>query len=115
MLFGNAAFRTALKNNGADHRHLDLHPDAAGHLAGDHAGATAFAGVVLFRLIFFLPYVLAEVAAGLIWRFVYDGDYGLFAAICPFLRRGTPYVLADKDLAIYAVLASSSGNISAST
>ena len=24
-----------------------------------------------------MPYILAEIAAGLIWRFVYDGDYGL--------------------------------------
>ena len=62
-------------------------------------------GVVAFRLIFFLPYVLADVAAGLIWRFVYDGDYGLFAAIAGFLGVATPYVLADRDLAIYAVLA----------
>ncbi|MBB4229977.1 carbohydrate ABC transporter permease [Rhizobium mongolense] len=62
-------------------------------------------GVVAFRLIFFLPYVLADVAAGLIWRFVYDGDYGLFAAISNFFGLATPYVLADKDLAIYAVLA----------
>ena len=40
-----------------------------------------------FRLIFFLPYILAEIAAGLIWRFVYDGDYGLLAKLCEQLRR----------------------------
>lgn len=61
-------------------------------------------GVVVFRLIFFLPYVLADVAAGLIWRFVYDGDFGLFAAIFGGLGLETPYVLADRNLAIYAVL-----------
>jgi len=48
--------------------------------------------------------VLADVAAGLIWRFVYDGDYGLFAAIASFFNVASPYVLADKNLAIYAVL-----------
>ena len=32
-------------------------------------------------MIFFLPYILADVAAGLIWRFMFDGDYGLAAAI----------------------------------
>ncbi len=31
-------------------------------------------GTVTFRLIFFLPYILADVAAGLICRFVFDGD-----------------------------------------
>ncbi|MBN9433243.1 MAG: sugar ABC transporter permease [Bosea sp.] len=62
-------------------------------------------GAVVFRLIFFMPYVLADVAAGLIWRFVYDGDYGLFAAIASFFNVASPYVLADRSLAIYAVLA----------
>lgn len=61
-------------------------------------------GAVTFRLIFFMPYVLADVAAGLIWRFVYDGDYGLFGAIGRFLGYPDLYLLADKDTAIYAVL-----------
>lgn len=58
-----------------------------------------------FRLIFFLPYILAEVAAGLIWRFVYDGDYGLFAKLWALFGAEGPHVLADGDLAMYAVLA----------
>ena len=31
---------------------------------------------ITFRLIFFLPYVLADLTAGLIWRYLLDGDYG---------------------------------------
>lgn len=58
-----------------------------------------------FRLIFFLPYILAEVAAGLIWRFVYDGDYGLFSQLWSLFGATGPHVLAESDLAIYAVLA----------
>ncbi|HAX20279.1 MAG TPA: sugar ABC transporter permease [Hydrogenophaga sp.] len=58
-----------------------------------------------FRLIFFLPYILAEVAAGLIWRFVYDGDYGLFAKLWEMFGAVGPHVLAEPDMAIYAVLA----------
>ena len=38
-------------------------------------------GINVLRLLFFVPYMLAEVAAGLIWRFVYDGDYGLVSAV----------------------------------
>lgn len=58
-----------------------------------------------FRLIFFLPYILAEIAAGLIWRFVYDGDYGLFTKLWGLFGAASPYVLADADVAMYAVLA----------
>jgi len=61
-------------------------------------------GAVAFRMIFFVPYVLAEVAAGLIWRFVYDGDYGLLAKGAAALGFAAPYVLADRDLAMYAIL-----------
>jgi raffinose/stachyose/melibiose transport system permease protein len=61
-------------------------------------------GAVTFRLIFFLPYVLADVAAGLIWRFVYDGDYGLVAAIFHLVGAQPPYLLADRSLAMYAIL-----------
>jgi len=103
VLFKNGAFLTSLKNNA-----LIIVVSIAIQVPLAIWLATMLAnrirGVVLFRLIFFLPYVLAEVAAGLIWRFVYDGDYGLFAAIAHFLGTPTPYVLADKDLAMYAVL-----------
>lgn len=104
VLFNNAAFSRALINNGLIILvSLLLQVPLAIWLAT--MLAHKIKGVVGFRLIFFLPYVLADVAAGLIWRFVYDGDYGLFAAVAGFLGVATPYVLADKNLAIYAVLA----------
>jgi ABC-type sugar transport system permease subunit len=31
----------------------------------------------IYRVIFFIPPVLSEVVVGLIWRWIYDGDYGL--------------------------------------
>jgi len=61
-------------------------------------------GAVTFRLIFFLPYVLADVAAGMIWRFVYDGDFGLVGGIAHALNVDAVYPIADKNLAIYAIL-----------
>lgn len=61
-------------------------------------------GALAFRMIFFLPYVLADVAAGLIWRFMFDGDYGLIAAITHGLGIASMYPLADPHWAIYAIL-----------
>jgi len=43
--------------------------------------ADKFRGSVALRMLFFLPYVLAEVATGLIFSFIYDGNYGLLASI----------------------------------
>lgn len=59
---------------------------------------------LLFRTVFFLPYVLGEVAAGLIWRFMFDGNVGLVAAAARGMGFEPPYILADPDLAIYAIL-----------
>ncbi|KTR08256.1 sugar ABC transporter permease [Aureimonas ureilytica] len=103
-LWGNKAFRTALTNNGliilvSLLLQLPLALWLATLVSNRIPGATAF------RLVFFLPYVLADVAAGLIWRFIYDGDYGLVASLASFVGVATPYVLADRDTAIYAVLA----------
>lgn len=53
---------------------------------------------VAFRLIYFLPFVLAEITAGLIWRYLLDGNYGLVAEIIP-----GSFVLAEPQLALYAV------------
>ena len=63
-------------------------------------------GRVAFRMVFFLPYILAEVATGLIWQFLYDGRYGAVALIWSWFGAGTdaPFVLADRDLAMAAVL-----------
>ena len=58
----------------------------------------------VFRLIFFVPYIMAEVAAGLIWSFVFDGNYGVTASIANSLGIERFFVLADRELAFYAVM-----------
>ncbi|WP_299839460.1 carbohydrate ABC transporter permease [uncultured Jannaschia sp.] len=58
----------------------------------------------VFRLIFFVPYIMAEVAAGLIWSFVFDGNYGVTASIATSLGIEQFFVLADRELAFYAVM-----------
>lgn len=58
----------------------------------------------VLRTIFFVPFMLAEVAAGLIWKFVYDGNYGLLPIIGDTLGVETPFLLADKFWVIPAIM-----------
>lgn len=58
----------------------------------------------VFRLVFFLPYILAEVAAGLIWSFVFDGNYGVTASIAQSFGLGNVFILSDPDLAFMAIM-----------
>lgn len=97
------AFRTALLNNGLIIAvSLIVQLPFAMWLA--NLVSNRIRGALAFRMIFFLPYVLADVAAGLIWRFMFDGDYGLAAAIAHAFGVPPPYVLADPNWAMYAIL-----------
>ena len=102
-LVDNAIFLRALANNGliiivSLVIELPLALGVAMLVAGRIVGAA------WFRMIFFLPYVLADVGAGLIWRYMFDGDYGLSAAITGGLGLQPYYLLADKDWAFSAIL-----------
>ena len=58
----------------------------------------------VLRTIFFVPFMLAEVAAGLIWKFVYDGNYGLLPIIGDTLGVDMPFILADRFWVIPAIM-----------
>jgi raffinose/stachyose/melibiose transport system permease protein len=66
--------------------------------------AERFRGAVVLRMLFFMPYILAEIATGLIFSFVYDGDYGLVASIWRAFGAEAPHLLASTDTAMPAVL-----------
>jgi len=57
-----------------------------------------------FRLVFFLPYILAEVATGLIWSFIFDGDYGITAMVAQQLGTDPVFPLSDRTWAFPVVL-----------
>ena len=59
----------------------------------------------------FLSAYILEVAAGLIWRYMYDGNYGVVAVIYSWFGLEAPQVLAEKGWAMAAFWWSSFGNI----
>ena len=103
LIFRNSAFTKALINNGLIIAvSIVIQLPLALWLAS--MVTKQIRGALFFRLIFFLPYVLADVAAGMIWRFVYDGDFGLVAGIWHFFGAEPPFVLANPDTAMSAIL-----------
>jgi len=66
--------------------------------------ADRFRGAVALRMVFFLPYILAEIATGLIFSYVYDGDYGLLAAVYRWFDAEAPHLLASRTTAFPAIL-----------
>lgn len=103
FVFDNRAFGTAFKNNlliivVSLVIQLPLALSLAIILAD------RFRGSVALRMVFFLPYILAEIATGLIFSFVYDGDYGLLAAIYKSFGAEAPHLLASPHTAFAAIL-----------
>ena len=66
--------------------------------------AERFRGAVALRMLFFMPYVLAEIATGLIFSFVYDGNYGLLASVYRLFGAEAPHLLASAQTSMLAIL-----------
>ncbi len=103
FVFGHKAFATAFKNNLLIIA-VSLLVQLPLALALAIILADRFRGAVALRMVFFLPYILAEIATGLIFSFVYDGDYGLLAAIYRVFGAEAPHLLASSTTAFPAIL-----------
>ncbi|WP_421723239.1 carbohydrate ABC transporter permease [Bauldia sp.] len=103
QIFENKVFRHALQNNILIIV-VSLAVQLPLALAMAVLLADRFRGAVAFRMLFFLPFILADIAAGLIWRYMFDGNYGMLTLISESLGYGPVHILADRDLAFSAVL-----------
>ena len=104
LLAQDGDFRTALANNAwIVAVSLALQLPLALALAVLLAAPTALNRAL--RLLFFLPYVLAEVAAGLIWRFLYDAEHGVIAGLATRAGLAAPDLLGEPATALPALLA----------
>lgn len=62
-------------------------------------------GKNVYRVLFFLPIVTLPVAVGMVWRYIFNGEFGLLnQALSVFGITGRSWV-ADPTVAIYAVAA----------
>ena len=103
FVFDNKAFGTAFRNNLLIIV-VSLLVQLPLALALALILAQRFRGAVALRMVFFLPYILAEIATGLMFSFVYDGDYGLLASIYRQFGAEAPHLLASPQTAFLAIL-----------
>ncbi len=61
---------------------------------------------VLFRTVFFLPFVMSEIITGVLWQFIYHPRYGLINYVIHIFRpEAEPLaLLADPDTVLWAIL-----------
>ncbi|GAA2503952.1 sugar ABC transporter permease [Winogradskya consettensis] len=61
-------------------------------------------GVGIYRTFFFLPVVTMPVAVAMVWRWLYNGDYGLINYVLSLVGIDGPNWIADPDTALYALV-----------
>ncbi|MEV6867306.1 sugar ABC transporter permease [Streptosporangium subroseum] len=60
-------------------------------------------GVGVYRTLFFLPVVTMPVAVAMVWRWLYNGDYGLINYVLSLAGVDGPSWMADPATALYAL------------
>jgi multiple sugar transport system permease protein len=61
-------------------------------------------GMAVFRTIFILPMMIAPIAVGLAWRYMFDAQFGLINALLGVLGIAPKTWLADPTLAFVAIV-----------
>ncbi|WP_331772822.1 sugar ABC transporter permease (plasmid) [Embleya sp. NBC_00888] len=62
-------------------------------------------GRAVYRVIFFLPAVTMPVAMAMLWRWMYDGNYGLVNYLLSTVGISGQHWASDPDIALYALAA----------
>jgi multiple sugar transport system permease protein len=61
-------------------------------------------GMALFRTLFILPMMIAPIAVGLAWRYIFDAQFGLLNALIVLAGGHAQTWLADPQLAFLAIV-----------
>ena len=61
-------------------------------------------GMAFFRTLFILPMMIAPIAVGLAWRYMFDAQFGLINAVLGVFGIGAKTWLADPTLAFIAIV-----------
>jgi raffinose/stachyose/melibiose transport system permease protein len=59
---------------------------------------------VLFKVVWFIPYLLSSVAIGILFKFALDANYGIFASISKLFGGGSVDLLGNPKTALYTVI-----------
>lgn len=73
-------------------------------LALEEQGGRRLRGMAFFRTLFILPMMIAPIAVGLIWRYLFDAQFGLLNALLGVVGISPLGWLADERLAFAAIV-----------
>lgn len=57
----------------------------------------------VYRVLFFMPYIAMPTAVAMVWRMIFNGDFGIVNQLLAVVRISGPYWLSTPGLALVAV------------
>ncbi|MVO85109.1 ABC transporter permease subunit [Streptomyces sp. p1417] len=60
-------------------------------------------GVAVYRALYFVPFVTLPVAVGLVWNWLYNGDFGLLNEVLGWFGVDRRYWVSDPSTAVLAI------------
>ncbi|KRE70433.1 carbohydrate ABC transporter permease [Paenibacillus sp. Soil750] len=61
-------------------------------------------GLSIYRLLYFLPVITMPAAVAMVWKWLYNADYGLLNYVLSIFGINGPHWLTDPHLALYSVI-----------
>lgn len=61
-------------------------------------------GMVIYRTIYFLPVVTMPVAVGMIWKWLYNTEFGIINHVLGFFHLPQPSWLFDPNIALFSII-----------
>lgn len=61
-------------------------------------------GLTIYRTLYFLPVVTMPAAVAMVWKWLYNSDYGLFNYLLGLIGIKGPNWLTNPDIALYSVV-----------
>ncbi|MEJ8548312.1 carbohydrate ABC transporter permease [Brevibacillus borstelensis] len=61
-------------------------------------------GLSIYRTLYFLPVVTMTAAVAMVWRWLFNSDYGLINYLLKLLSIDGPRWISDPDVALYSVI-----------
>nr|WP_235439690.1 sugar ABC transporter permease [Paenibacillus sp. DMB20] len=61
-------------------------------------------GVVIYRTLFFIPVITMPIAVGMVWRWLYNSEFGLINYVLGALNLPQPNWLFDEKFALFSII-----------
>ncbi len=61
-------------------------------------------GVAVYRTLYFLPAVTMPAATAVVWKWLYNGDYGLINSVLGLVHIQGPRWVSDSHIALYSLI-----------